>query len=128
MTTLTKADIVQAVSHKTNHTVGQSADLVETLFEMIKQTLESGEEVLISGFGKWSVRAKRERREGKKPPNRRAPDARSPEGGHFQGFFGLEEQAEWHEFEVKVARERPSPPQINAPLTDARGQWGDGTT
>ena len=60
--TLTKADIVQAVSHKTNHTVAQSADLVETLFEIIKQTLESGEDVLVSGFGKWSVRAKRERR------------------------------------------------------------------
>jgi integration host factor subunit alpha len=62
MTTLTKADIVQAVSHKTNHTMAQSADLVDTLFEMIKQTLEFGEEVLIFGFGKWSVRAKRERR------------------------------------------------------------------
>ena len=60
--TLTKADIVQAVSHKTNHTVGQSANLVDALFEIIKQTLGSGEDVLISGFGKWAVRAKRERR------------------------------------------------------------------
>jgi len=60
--TLTKADIVQAVSHKTNHTVGQSANLVDALFEIIKQTLESGEDVLISGFGKWSVKEKRERR------------------------------------------------------------------
>ena len=60
--TLTKADIAQAVYQKTNHTLAQSADLVDTLFEIIKQTLESGEDVLISGFGKWSVRAKRERR------------------------------------------------------------------
>ena len=60
--TLTKADIVQAVSHKTNHTVGQSANLVDALFEIIKQALESGEDVLISGFGKWAVRTKRERR------------------------------------------------------------------
>ena len=60
--TVTKADIVQAASHKTNHTVAKSADLVEALFNIIKQTLESGEAVLISGFGKWSVRAKRERR------------------------------------------------------------------
>jgi integration host factor subunit alpha len=60
--TLTKADIVQAVSHKTDHTVAQSANLVDTLFDIIKETLESGEDVLISGFGKWSVRAKRERR------------------------------------------------------------------
>jgi integration host factor subunit alpha len=62
MTTLTKADIVRVISQKTNHTVAQSADFVDTLFEIIKQTLESGEDVLISGFGKWSVRAKRERR------------------------------------------------------------------
>jgi integration host factor subunit alpha len=61
--TLTKADIAQAVSNKTNHTMAQSASLVDALFEGIKQTLESGEDVLISGFGKWSVRAKRERRE-----------------------------------------------------------------
>jgi integration host factor subunit alpha len=60
--TLTKADIARAVSQKTNHTLAQSANLVDTLFEIIKQTLASGEDVLISGFGKWSVRAKRERR------------------------------------------------------------------
>ena len=60
--TLTKADIVQAVSRMTNHTMEESADLVDTLFEIIKQTLESGEDVLISGFGKWSVKEKRERR------------------------------------------------------------------
>ena len=62
MTTLTKADIVQAVSHKTNHTLVQSASLVDALFEIIKETLESGEDVLVSGFGKWAIRAKRERR------------------------------------------------------------------
>ena len=60
--TLTKADIARAVSHKTNHTMDESADLVNTLFEIIRQTLESGEKVLISGVGKWSVRTKRERR------------------------------------------------------------------
>jgi integration host factor subunit alpha len=60
--TVTKADIVQTVSHKTNHTMAQSAALVDALFELIKQTLESGESVLISGFGKWSVRQKHERR------------------------------------------------------------------
>ena len=66
MPTLTKADIVQAVSHKTNHTMAQSANLIEALFEIIKETLESGEDVLISGFGKWAIRAKRER-QGRNP-------------------------------------------------------------
>jgi integration host factor subunit alpha len=60
--TLTKADIARAISQETNHTMAQSADLVDTLFHIIKQTLESGEDVLISGFGKWSVRQKHERR------------------------------------------------------------------
>ena len=60
--TLTKADLARAVSRKTNHTMEEPADLVDTLFEIIKQTLESGEDVLISGFGKWSVKEKRERR------------------------------------------------------------------
>ena len=60
--TLTKADIARAISQKTNHTMAQSADLVDTLFNIIKQTLESGEDVLISGFGKWSVKEKQERR------------------------------------------------------------------
>jgi integration host factor subunit alpha len=60
--TLTKAHIAHAVSQKTELAKTQSLRAVETLFEIIKQTLESGESVLISGFGKWSVRAKRERR------------------------------------------------------------------
>jgi integration host factor subunit alpha len=39
---------------------------VDTLFKIIKQTLESGEDVLITGFGKWSVREK-EARQGRNP-------------------------------------------------------------
>ena len=37
-------------------------DIVETLIEIIKRTLESGEEVLISGFGKFQIKQKRARR------------------------------------------------------------------
>ena len=67
--TLTKASIVQAVSQKTSLGKAQSILLVDTLFEIIRQTLESGEEVLISGFGKWSVKEKPERR-GRNPQTR----------------------------------------------------------
>ncbi len=59
---LTKADIV---SHLTNHlgfTKNQAAETVDTLLEIIKSTLESGEDVLISGFGKFCVKEKAERR------------------------------------------------------------------
>jgi integration host factor subunit alpha len=60
--TLTKADIARAVSQKTKLGKAQSSQAVDTLFEIIRQTLESGEDVLISGFGKWSVKEKQERR------------------------------------------------------------------
>ncbi len=59
---LTKADIV---SHLTNHlgfTRKQASETVETLLEILKSTLESGDDVLISGFGKFCVKTKNERR------------------------------------------------------------------
>ena len=60
--TLTKARIAEAVWNKTDIPKARSAELVEAVFEVIKQTLESGEDVMISGFGKFSVRKKQERR------------------------------------------------------------------
>lgn len=60
--TLTKALIAEAVWNKTDMPKFRSAEVVETVFEIMKQTLESGEDVLISGFGKFSVREKAERR------------------------------------------------------------------
>ena len=59
---LTKAQIIQAVCNETGMPKWRSAELVESVFEVIKETLESGEDVLISGFGKWSVKKKGERR------------------------------------------------------------------
>ncbi len=60
--TLTKADIVEAVAEQNGYTNKRSFEIVETLLEMIKSALESGEDVLISGFGKFRVKEKRERR------------------------------------------------------------------
>ena len=40
----------------------KSTDIVETLWEIIKRTLESGEDVMVSGFGKFQVRDKGERK------------------------------------------------------------------
>jgi len=60
--TLTKTDIVNSVKDKIGFTRKQSIETVETLLEIIKSTLESGEDVLISGFGKFCVRDKKERR------------------------------------------------------------------
>ena len=59
---LTKADIVKAVQSEIGFTRNKSIDIVESLLETIKSTLESGEDVLVSGFGKFCVNQKRERR------------------------------------------------------------------
>lgn len=59
---LTKADIFEAVQSELGFSKKQSADIVESLIESIKSTLESGEDVLISGFGKFCVNEKRQRR------------------------------------------------------------------
>ena len=60
--TLIKADIIEALFAKNIFSRTQSAQIVDTLFELIKQSLENGEDVLITGFGKFSVKQKRERR------------------------------------------------------------------
>jgi integration host factor subunit alpha len=60
--TLTKAHIVEAVAKQNGYAKNQSSDMIETLLEIIKGTLESGEDVLVSGFGKFCVKEKHKRR------------------------------------------------------------------
>jgi len=59
---LTKADIVDSVRHELQVSKPKSAQLVKSLLEIIKKTLANGEDVLISGFGKFCVKHKLERR------------------------------------------------------------------
>jgi len=58
---VTKDDIVAQI-HEVGFTKKQSVDLVETIIEIIKSNLEKGEDVLISGFGKFCVKKKNPRR------------------------------------------------------------------
>jgi integration host factor subunit alpha len=60
--TLTKADIVETISKENGYTKNKSFEIAETLLEIIKSALESGEDVMISNFGKFCVKEKRERR------------------------------------------------------------------
>ncbi len=60
--TLTKAHIVDAVAESNGYTRKKSIETVETVLELIKRSLESGEDVLISGFGKFCVKEKAERK------------------------------------------------------------------
>ena len=58
---LTKSDIVATV-HELGFTKKKSVDIIEALLEIIKHTLEKSEDVLISGFGKFCVKHKKQRR------------------------------------------------------------------
>lgn len=60
--TLTKANIVESIKEQFGFTKNQSIETIETLLEIMKKTLEFGEDILISGFGKFSVKQKSERR------------------------------------------------------------------
>ena len=66
--TLTKAIIAEAISKKMNYTNMESLEMVDSLLEIMKQTLESGEDVLICGFGTFAVKKKMER-QGRNPQN-----------------------------------------------------------
>lgn len=60
--TLTKAKIIDVIHNQLGYPKNQSAELLEILLEIIKGTLEKGEDVLISGFGKFCVKQKKQRR------------------------------------------------------------------
>ena len=59
---LTKAQMVNVNSKQNGFSQKQSSEIIETLLELIKKTLSSGEDVLISNFGKFCVKEKKERR------------------------------------------------------------------
>ena len=58
---LTKNDIITRV-HELGFTKKKSIEIIETLLEIIKSTLEKNDDVLISGFGKFCVKQKNQRR------------------------------------------------------------------
>ena len=59
---LTKVQIVESIHNQIGFTQKRSSEIVETLLEIIKSTLVSGEDVLISNFVKFCVKQKDERR------------------------------------------------------------------
>ena len=60
--TLTKAHVTESIYHQCGFSKSKSIRLIESLLEIMKGKLESGEEVLISGFGKFAVKEKNARR------------------------------------------------------------------
>jgi integration host factor subunit alpha len=60
--TLTKADLVATLIENCSFSRKEAVDHVERVFEIIKEALENGEKVKISGFGNFTIREKRPRK------------------------------------------------------------------
>ena len=59
---MTKADLIENVYLKTGFSKKESAEIVESVFDLIKSTLEKGEKIKIAGFGNFVVKEKSTRR------------------------------------------------------------------
>lgn len=59
---MTKADLVNVIYEEARLSKSEASETLEELLEIIKATLEAGEEVKIPGFGKFEVKKKNERR------------------------------------------------------------------
>ena len=59
---LTKSHLIDAIAEQNGFTRKKSTETVEIILEIIKSKLASGEDLLISGFGKFCVRGKRKRK------------------------------------------------------------------
>jgi len=60
--TITKAKLVRILKSNTDLSKQKCEMAVEDMFELMKEELEQGNDVLISGFGKWSVNSKNPRK------------------------------------------------------------------
>ena len=58
---MTKADIIESVYEKVGFSKKESAEIVEQVFDTLKETLEKGDKIKISGFGNFQVRQKKAR-------------------------------------------------------------------
>ncbi len=59
---LTKDQIINSIANQIGYPKDYSSEILETVLEIIKKALESGDDVLITGFGKFCVKEKGERR------------------------------------------------------------------
>lgn len=60
--TLTKARLVEQLNESIGITKKEGGDLVDTVFDLMREALESGDKVKISGFGNWIVKDKSARK------------------------------------------------------------------
>src|SRR5688572_2578911 len=58
---MTKADIIEDIYEKVGFSKKESAEIVDLIFDTMKEALERGDKIKISGFGNFQVREKRAR-------------------------------------------------------------------
>ena len=63
---MTKADVIERVSERAGFSKKEAAEIVEMVFETLKENLENGKNIKISGFGNFMVR-KKKMRKGRNP-------------------------------------------------------------
>jgi len=63
---MTKADIVEVVHNRTGFSKKESSEAVESILDILKEVLEQGEKIKLSGFGNFVIRSK-EVRKGRNP-------------------------------------------------------------
>ena len=59
---MTKADLIEKISLMTAFTKKESSEIVERVFDVVRSTLEAGENIKIAGFGNFEVKEKAARR------------------------------------------------------------------
>ena len=59
---ITKAHLADSIHNRLGLPPNQSVKVLESILEIIKETLENGEDVMVTGFGKFFVKEKRKRR------------------------------------------------------------------
>jgi integration host factor subunit alpha len=134
---MTKAEIVQALYTRVGgFSKKESADIVDMVFEMMKETLGRGEKIKISGFGNFVLRDKRQR-PGRNPQTgdpikiserrvltfkasqilKQALNPRNGNGEHIEDDLDIDEDDDNDENEVEVAAEGAAPAPVPPPAT-----------
>ena len=60
--TITKAHLIASIRNRLDLPKSESEKIIKSLFENINETLENGQDILISGFGKFSIKDNKDRR------------------------------------------------------------------
>ncbi len=86
--TLTKDHLINSIRNQLDLPKGRSTEVIESLMEIMKKTLEKGEDALISGFGKFCVKEKGKRK-GRNPQTGEDLMLRARRVVIFQSSHGL---------------------------------------